>query len=135
MESHLPAIFTSALFGMLSFSFSRRHKTFAIDLSKNSIGFTRILTVFFLLLFSTAYSTIPQRSAHTGIPRSERAGVAILNFKNTSVQDRATQFQPWEYGIATMLTTDLETIRIFNIVERGRLKDIIQEHKLQDSEK
>jgi TolB-like protein len=132
--SHLPAKFTRALFGMVSFSFSRRHKTFAIDLSKNSMGFTRILTVIFLLHLTCACSTIPQRLAHTGIPRSERAGVAILNFKNTSAQERATQFQPWEYGIATMLTTDLETIGIFNIVERERLKDIMQEHKLQSSD-
>jgi TolB-like protein len=119
---------------MFHFPFNRRQGIFAEGFSNNRLRLTRILTVIFLLQFSIACSTIPQRSAYTGIPRSERAGVAILNFKNTSAQERTTQFQPWEYGIATMLTTDLETIGIFNIVERERLKDIMQEHKLQSSD-
>jgi TolB-like protein len=126
--------FTNVVWGMFHFPSNRRQGIFAEGFSNNHLRSTRILTVIFLLHLTCACSTIPQRSAHTGIPRSERAGVAILNFKNTSAQERATQFQPWEYGIATMLTTDLETIGIFNIVERERLKDIIQEHKLQSSE-
>lgn len=126
--------FTNVVLGMFHFPSNRRQGIFVKGFSNNHLRSTRILTVIFLLHLTYACSTIPQRSAHTSIPRSERAGVAILNFKNTSAQERATQFQPWEYGIATMLTTDLETIGIFNIVERERLKDIIQEHKLQSSD-
>ncbi len=106
----------------------------AAGFSNHHSRLTRILVMLFLPHFLFACSTVPHKSGTAHIPRSERAGVAILNFKNTSAQERATQFQPWEYGIATMLTTDLETIGIFNIVERERLKDIMQEHKLQDSD-
>ncbi len=68
-----------------------------------------------------------------GIPRSERSGLAILNFKNSTSGERANRFQPWEYGIASMLMADIESIGLFNIVSRERLKDILKEQTLQHS--
>ncbi len=119
--------------GMFHFPFNSRQNNFTPGFSNNHLGFTRILTVVFLLHFSIACSTAPNRSASARIPRAERAGVAILNFKNATAQERAGQFQPWEYGIAVMLTTDLESIGIFNIVDRERLRDILKEQELQYS--
>lgn len=67
------------------------------------------------------------------IPRSERMGLAVMNFRNTTSEERAEEFQPWEYGIPMMLMTDIESIDLFNIVSRERLKDIIEEQRLQYS--
>lgn len=67
------------------------------------------------------------------IPRSERMGLAVLNFMNITQGERAKEFQPWEYGIPMMLITDIESIGLFNIVSRERLKDILEEQKLQYS--
>jgi TolB-like protein len=89
--------------------------------------------VIFLLQFSFACNAGKSRTALEKIPRSERAGLAILNFKNTTAQERAMKFQPWEYGLAAMLTTDLEEIGVFNIVDRERLRDILKEQELQYS--
>lgn len=98
------------------------------------IRFARILTMIFALLILSACSTASLGSAHSVIPRSERAGLAVLNLKNATPRDRAGQFQPWEYGIATMLTTDLEAIGIFNVVERERLINITRELDLQKTD-
>lgn len=88
----------------------------------------------FLSLLSAGCSTAPRGHDTAGIPRPDRAGLAVLNFKNTTARDQASQFQPWEYGIATMLSTDLEALGVFNIVERERLRDIVREYELQKSD-
>jgi len=93
----------------------------------------RIITLILLLQCLFACSSTKSGTALEKIPRSERAGLAVLNFKNTTVQERAMKFQPWEYGLAAMLTTDLEEIGIFNIVDRERLRDILKEQELQYS--
>jgi len=67
------------------------------------------------------------------IPRSERVGLAVLNFRNTTPKERAEEFQPWEYGIASMFMTDIESIGLFNVISRERLKDILKEQTLQYS--
>lgn len=67
------------------------------------------------------------------VPRSEREGLAILNFNNTSNVQLANEFDPWTHGIPSMLMTDLESIGLFNIVSRKRIKDILAEQKLQAS--
>ncbi|HWR68438.1 MAG TPA: CsgG/HfaB family protein, partial [Desulfomonilia bacterium] len=87
-----------------------------------------------LSLLSAGCSTAPQGHDTAGIPRPDRDGLAVLNFKNTTARDQASQFQPWEYGIATMLSTDLEALGVFNIVERERLRDIVREYELQKSD-
>jgi len=73
------------------------------------------------------------KSNSRGIPRPERSGLAVLKFVNTTSHEKATYFQPWEYGIAAMLTTDLEETAMFNIVDRVRLNDILRERDLQMS--
>ena len=67
------------------------------------------------------------------VPRSERSGLAVLKFVNTTPKERAANFQPWEYGIPAMLVTDLEETAMFNIVDRERIKDILNEIQLQKS--
>ncbi|MBW1792766.1 MAG: hypothetical protein JRJ14_11050 [Deltaproteobacteria bacterium] len=57
----------------------------------------------------------------------------MLNFKNTTSQERVRAFQPWEYGLPSMLMTDIESIGIFNIVSREKLTDILEEQRFQYS--
>jgi len=125
--------FTKVVLRLFHFPLKRLQGIFADRFSHNHWGLTRILIVIVLLQFSCACSSTKSGTALETIPRSERAGLAILNFKNTTAQERAMKFQPWEYGLAAMLTTDLEEIGIFNIVDRERLKDILGEQKLQYS--
>lgn len=68
-----------------------------------------------------------------GQSRSDRSGLAVLKFVNATSEDHAAYFQPWEYGIAAMLATDIEKTAMFNIVDRDRLNDIIREQQLQVS--
>ncbi len=91
------------------------------------------LLVILLVLSANGCSALQRKNSAGGIPRSERAGIAVLNFRNNSAGEELYQFQPWEYGIATMVATDLESVGIFNIVERERLKDIIEEQDLHYS--
>jgi TolB-like protein len=65
------------------------------------------------------------------IPRSQRAGLMVLNFKNNTLANRAREFQPWEFGIASMVMTDLESVGVFNIVSKERLKDILDQMAFQ----
>ncbi len=60
-----------------------------------------------------------------------RSALAVLKFINTSSKENADLYQPWEYGIASMLTTDLEETSMFNMIDRVRLNDILREHELQ----
>jgi len=86
------------------------------------------------LLCTCGCANYPDSVDRAGLPRSDRAALAVLNFRNTTEKEQAARFQPWEYGIATMLSTDLEALGVFNIVERERLRDIVHEHKLQVSD-
>ncbi len=65
------------------------------------------------------------------IPREERVPLMVLNFKNTTLKDIANQYQPWEFGIPSMIMTDLETIGLFNILSWERMKDISEQLKFQ----
>ena len=65
------------------------------------------------------------------VPREQRTVLMILNFKNSTLQDRAAKFGPWEFGLASMVMTDLETIGLFNILSRELLKDLLQEQAFQ----
>jgi TolB-like protein len=64
------------------------------------------------------------------IPRSERKGLAVLNYYNGTPRSRAAEFQPWEFGIASMVMTDIESIGQFNIISKERLKSVVQEQEL-----
>jgi TolB-like protein len=68
-----------------------------------------------------------------GIPRSERSGLAVLKFVDTTSHERASYFQSWEYGLAAMLITDLVQTEMFNIVDRVRLNVVLEEQELQTS--
>ncbi len=65
------------------------------------------------------------------IPKDERQGLMVINFKNNTVKSKADEYQPWEYGIASMIMTDIESIGAFNIISREMLKDIIKEQEFQ----
>jgi curli biogenesis system outer membrane secretion channel CsgG len=65
------------------------------------------------------------------IPRSERKGLAALNFMNNTQKSRAEEFQPWEVGLSSMLTTDIESIGLFNIISKERMKDVMKEQEIQ----
>lgn len=67
------------------------------------------------------------------VPQGERSTLAILKFINNSPKKRGERFQPWEYGIPAMLTTDLEQTSMFNMVERLRLNDILREHDMHQA--
>jgi TolB-like protein len=57
----------------------------------------------------------------------------VFNFQNCTDEKLAPVYQPWEYGIATMMMTDIESIGLFNIISREDLKKILEEHKFQHS--
>jgi TolB-like protein len=67
------------------------------------------------------------------IPREQRQGLVVLNFKNNTPMSRAAEFQPWEFGIASMVMTDIEAIGMFNIVSKERLSDVAKEQEFQMS--
>jgi len=65
------------------------------------------------------------------VPREQRTALMILNFKNSTLQDRAEKFSPWEFGLASMVMTDLESVGLFNILSQELLKDILREQAFQ----
>ena len=65
------------------------------------------------------------------VPREQRTALMILNFKNSTLQDRAEKFSPWEFGLASMLMTDLESVGLFNILSRELLKEVLREQTFQ----
>jgi TolB-like protein len=88
--------------------------------------------VFILFIFSVFL----QCASESGqvlrkVPRSERKNLMVLNLANITPKARAEEFKPWEFGIASMLMTDLESIGLFNIISRERLKDILSEQEFQ----
>ncbi len=84
-------------------------------------------TAVFLILCSCGSSTDYLRN----IPRSERKGLAVLNYYNGTPRSRAMEFEPWEFGLASMVMTDIEAIGQFNIISRERLKGVLREQELQ----
>jgi TolB-like protein len=76
---------------------------------------------------------VKSKEAPAIVPRAERSTLAVLKFINTSSQEKGAYYQPWEYGIAAMLTTDLEETSMFNMVDRMRLNDILREHSMQQA--
>ena len=66
------------------------------------------------------------------IPREDRIPIMVLNFKNVTVGAIAEQYKPWEFGIPSMLMTDMESIGLFNILSWERLADILEQQKFQN---
>ncbi len=67
------------------------------------------------------------------IPREQRKGLVVLNFKNNTPKSRAAEYQPWEFGISSMVMTDIEAIGMFNIISKERLSDVAKEQEFQMS--
>ncbi|UCG77889.1 MAG: hypothetical protein JSV21_09995, partial [Nitrospirota bacterium] len=65
------------------------------------------------------------------IPREERVALMVLNFKNTTAKSVASEYDPWQFGIPSMIMTDLESIGLFNIISWERLEDILEQQKIQ----
>jgi TolB-like protein len=80
---------------------------------------------------ATSPSGPSTKTALRKIPREERVPLMVLNFKNTILKDIANQYQPWEFGIPSMIMTDFESIGLFNILSWERLKDISEQLKFQ----
>ncbi len=55
----------------------------------------------------------------------------VLNFKNTTLKDKASEYEPWEFGIPAMIMTDLESIGVFNILSWHAMKDILEQQAFQ----
>ncbi len=66
-------------------------------------------------------------------PGSEKAGLMVMNFKNCTQKKMKKEFQPWEYGIASMLMTDIHSIGLFKIISKEDLRKIIDEQQFQHS--
>jgi TolB-like protein len=79
---------------------------------------------------TTGVAVGPAKVVLREVPREQRTALMILNFKNATLQDRAEKFLPWEFGLASMLMTDLESVGLFNILSRELLKDILREQAL-----
>ena len=79
------------------------------------------LLVFFLLCGCAGR---PKKLLLREIPSSKRTNLIVLNFKNNTTGSRATQFQPWEFGLASMMITDLESMGQFNIMSREDVIDV-----------
>ncbi len=95
----------------------------------------RLLALFLIVtVFSIGCATTSSTSdtkVLRKIPREERVALMVLNFKNTTLKDKADKYQPWEFGIPSMIMTDLESIGLFNILSWERLKDVAEQLKLQ----
>ncbi len=65
-------------------------------------------------------------------PQGTKITLGILNFDNNSITDNE-KLEPLSKGMAAMLTTELQNISAFKLVERQRLNDVLNELKLQQS--
>ncbi len=87
----------------------------------------------FVLMFALlAGCGTPQKTLRQ-VPREKRSGLMVLNFKNATLKSRAEEFGPWEFGIPSMLMTDLEAIGLFTIISREQMKEVIKEQEFQMS--
>ncbi|MBW1744466.1 MAG: hypothetical protein JRJ47_13720 [Deltaproteobacteria bacterium] len=57
--------------------------------------------------------------------------LVVLDFANNTSGERAAEFQPWELGLASMMMTDLESMGLFNIINRDDVRDISRKRGIQ----
>lgn len=93
--------------------------------------FVSVILFAILLVGCAATTPAPSAKVLRKIPREERVPLMVLNFKNSSLKNTANEYQPWEFGIPSMIMTDLESIGLFNILSWERLKDISEQLKFQ----
>jgi len=91
--------------------------------------------VIFLLFVCSAFlfgcSMEGKKPVIRQVARSERVPLLVLNFENTTLKKAAAEYEPWEFGIASMVMTDLETIGLFNIISMERLRDVLKQQAFQ----
>jgi len=87
-------------------------------------------TVIVIMLFFLSCATSEVKHLRN-IPRGSRKGLVVLNFKNNTPRSRADEYEPWEFGIASMIMTDIESIGMFNIISKERLADVMEEQQFQ----
>jgi TolB-like protein len=90
-----------------------------------------VLAVFLLPGGCKTTGTDPGPAVLREVPREERVALMVVNFRNTSTSDMAEQYRPWEFGIPSMIMTDLESIGLFNILSWDRIDDILEQQKFQ----
>jgi TolB-like protein len=92
-----------------------------------------ILAIIILLTLAgcKVASTVSANEVLRETPREQRTTLMVLNFKNSTLKDRAEKYSPWEFGLASMLMTDLESVGLFNILSRELLKDVLKEQAFQ----
>ncbi len=95
----------------------------------------KLFSMMLAVLLSFVFSCSSQDKAKTlrDTPRELRKGLLILNFYNSTPKSRAAEFEPWEYGLASMLMTDMESIGVFNIISKEAMKDVIAEQEFQQT--
>lgn len=89
----------------------------------------KIMSLFIISIF--VYSCGSSTNTLRQIPRAQRKGLVVVNFKNNTPKSRAPEYQPWEFGLASMVMTDIETIGMFNIVGKEQLKEVMKEQEFQ----
>lgn len=92
---------------------------------------TFLLFIIFCIFFGCNF--VPKINVLRKTPSSEQVGLMVLNFKNCTQEKFAGEYQPWEYGIASMVMTDIQSIGLFHIISREDLKKIIREQEFQYS--
>ncbi len=92
-----------------------------------------VIPLVLLLLSSLLCSTTENTKALRNEPRELRKGLLVLNFYNATPKSKAAEFEPWEYGLASMIISDMESIGVFNIISKEALKDVIAVQEFQQS--
>lgn len=106
------------------------HKYFIRGGFKHNMKISGIVSSFVLIVFVAGCGGTSDKSLRQ-IPRSQRKGLAVMNYVNNTPKSRAEEYQPWEFGIASMIMTDVETIGAFNIVSNERMKDVLAQQSFQ----
>jgi TolB-like protein len=89
-----------------------------------------VLAVFLICGCSAAGSPVG-KTVLREVPRKDRVALMVLNFRNVSVKEKAAAYEPWEFGIPSMIITDLESIGVFNILSWHTLRDILEQQAFQ----
>lgn len=92
------------------------------------------LLIFIAVLIVAVFAgchTASETRVLRNLPRAHRTALLVLNFDNLSSKTVAAEYAPWEVGLASMVMTDLETVGVFNVISRERLKDILKQQAFQ----
>ena len=99
----------------------RRHRT----------ALASCLLAAFLICGCNAAGSPSGKAVLRDIPRKDRIALMVLNFRNVSLKDKAAAYEPWEFGIPSMIISDLESIGVFNILSWHTLKDVLEQQAFQ----